>query len=86
MARFNLPKDTAACTFEIPKQAQQTQFAQHNYQDNKGEWTIKKFQGGQEHTLICKITLKQSTSNMARKEIGPVSLNFEIPMFNVSKL
>jgi AP-4 complex subunit mu-1 len=86
MAKFNLPKDTATCNFEIPKNLQQNQFGTHNYQDNKGEWTIKKFQGGQEHTLICKITLKNSTANQARKEIGPVSLSFEIPMFNVSKL
>ena len=55
-------------------------------EENKGEWKINKFQGGQEHTILCKITLKNSTASTARKEIGPVSLNFEIPMFNVSKL
>ena len=60
--------------------------AEHKMEDNKGEWTIKQFKGGQEHTIICKITLKTSTAASARKEIGPVSLNFEIPMFNVSRL
>jgi AP-4 complex subunit mu-1 len=30
--------------------------------------------------------LNTPTAATARKEVGPVSLNFEIPMFNVSKL
>ncbi len=54
--------------------------------DNQAEWTIKKFTGGQEHSLITRITLKSDTASKARKEIGPITLNFEIPMFNVSKL
>ena len=54
--------------------------------ENKGEWTIMKFAGGQDHTIVCKITLKSNTASKAKNEIGPVSLNFEIPMFNVSKL
>jgi len=57
VAKFNLPKDTSACTFEIPK-GTMGQKAEHNMEDNKGEWTINKFQGGQEHTVIAKITLK----------------------------
>ena len=36
--------------------------------------------------MVCKITLKNSTASKAKSEVGPVSLNFEIPMFNVSKL
>lgn len=73
------------CTFEIPKGVQ-GQTAEHKSVENQGEWTIKKFTGGQEHTLIAKITLKTQNTSQARKEIGPISLNFEIPMFNVSKL
>ncbi|CAN0116642.1 unnamed protein product [Discosporangium mesarthrocarpum] len=46
---------------------------------------IKKFQGATEHILKAKITL--STPNMSsRKEVGPVSMQFEIPMYNVSNL
>jgi AP-4 complex subunit mu-1 len=85
IAKFNLPKDTAACTFDIPKGIQ-GQTAQHRFEENKAEWVINKFQGGQEQTLVCKITLKSMPANQARKEIGPISLNFEIPMFNVSRL
>jgi len=54
--------------------------------ENQGEWVIRKFIGGQEHTLIARITLKGTTAMQSRKEIGPVSLAFEVPMFNVSKL
>ena len=44
-AKFGLPKDTATCTFEMPK-GTRGQFAEHKMQENKGEWTIKKFMGG----------------------------------------
>ena len=84
-AKFNLPKDTTSCTFELPK-GTRGQTAQHNLQDNKGEWTINKFSGGHEHNIVCKITLKSPCATKARNEVGPISLNFEIPMFNVSKL
>lgn len=72
-------------------------------------WKIKKFQGGTEQTLRCKvspsssrcatlcwlaslfaclrplqITLASAHSNTVRKEIGPISMQFEIPMYNPS--
>mmetsp|Transcript_2969 Transcript_2969/g.4555 ORF Transcript_2969/g.4555 Transcript_2969/m.4555 type:complete len:157 (-) Transcript_2969:254-724(-) len=43
-ASFNLPKDTATCTFEIPKGIQ-GQRVEHKLAENKGEWVIKQFQG-----------------------------------------
>ena len=39
-----------------------------------------------EHVLLAKITLKNPNAAECRKEIGPVSINFEIPMYNVSRL
>jgi len=47
-------------------------------------WRIKKFSGGAEHTLRCKITLKTASTATVRKEIGPISMQFEIPMYNPS--
>jgi len=32
------------------------------------------------------MTLKNPTAAECRKEIGPISMNFEIPMYNVSNL
>ena len=49
-------------------------------------WIIKKFQGGSEHTLRTRITLSTPAGSTIRKEVGPVSLSFEIPMYNVSNL
>lgn len=41
-AKFNLPKDTTTCTFEIPKGIK-GQKGNHNVVENKGEWTVMKF-------------------------------------------
>lgn len=57
VAKFALPRDTATVTFELPKGVQ-GQHAEHKMMDNVAEWSLKKFTGGQEHTLICKIALK----------------------------
>uniref|UniRef100_A0A7S2SFF0 MHD domain-containing protein n=1 Tax=Mucochytrium quahogii TaxID=96639 RepID=A0A7S2SFF0_9STRA len=62
------------------------QSAEYRPKENKVVWSIKKFQGGSEHTVRAKIDLKEPISAAVRREIGPVSLNFEIPMFNVSNL
>lgn len=35
---------------------------------------------------MVKISLKNPTASESRKEVGPVSMNFEIPMYNVSRL
>ena len=42
IAKFQLPKDTATATFEIPKGVQ-GQTAEHRMEENKGEWIIRKF-------------------------------------------
>eukprot|EP00429_Kryptoperidinium_foliaceum_P008853 CAMPEP_0176008610 /NCGR_PEP_ID=MMETSP0120_2-20121206/3831_1 /TAXON_ID=160619 /ORGANISM="Kryptoperidinium foliaceum, Strain CCMP 1326" /LENGTH=463 /DNA_ID=CAMNT_0017341395 /DNA_START=12 /DNA_END=1402 /DNA_ORIENTATION=- len=50
------------------------------------KWTMKKLPGGSEQTMKAKITLDQPCTSQIRREIGPVNMNFEIPMFNVSNL
>mmetsp|Transcript_13228 Transcript_13228/g.39394 ORF Transcript_13228/g.39394 Transcript_13228/m.39394 type:complete len:439 (+) Transcript_13228:109-1425(+) len=47
---------------------------------------VKKFQGGAELTFRAKLTLSAISTAHTRKEVGPVSLAFEVPMFNVSNL
>ena len=37
-------------------------------------------------TLRAKITMDQPVTASHKKEIGPISLSFEIPMYNVSHL
>ena len=64
--------------------------AEYMPQDNKLVWLIKKFQGGGEYTLRARITLSQAlkpeqASNL-KSLLGPISVTFEIPMYNVSKI
>jgi AP-4 complex subunit mu-1 len=54
--------------------------------DHEVVWSIKKFQGQQEFTLRTRITLSAPSTATIRKEVGPISLSFEIPNYNVSGL
>ena len=62
------------------------QSAEYDAKERQVMWLIKKFQGGTEQTLRCKITLGQPAGATLRKELGPISMSFEIPMYNVSNL
>lgn len=80
-----MPKTTSSVVSELPAGAV-GQSAEYDAKDRKVTWRVKKFQGGQEQTLRCKITLSSSAAASIRKEIGPLALNFEIPMYNPSGL
>jgi len=80
-----LPKSTSSVVSELPVGAV-GQSSEFDAKERKVVWRIKKFQGGQEQTLRSKITLSSAASASIRKEIGPLALNFEIPMYNPSGL
>jgi len=81
-----LPKTAASVSNELGPASGQT--AEYLASEHKLTWTIKKFEGGKELTLKSRVTLSSPVSSTAgiKKEVGPVSLNFEIPMYNVSNL
>lgn len=54
--------------------------------EGKIVWTMKKLPGGTEQTMKAKISLDQPCTTQIRREIGPINMNFEIPMYNVSNL
>jgi len=54
--------------------------------DGKIVWTMKKFIGGSEQTLRAKVALSKPFTSQLQREIGPVNMCFEIPMYNVSNL
>eukprot|EP00617_Octactis_speculum_P002916 CAMPEP_0185795098 /NCGR_PEP_ID=MMETSP1174-20130828/160368_1 /TAXON_ID=35687 /ORGANISM="Dictyocha speculum, Strain CCMP1381" /LENGTH=425 /DNA_ID=CAMNT_0028490371 /DNA_START=34 /DNA_END=1309 /DNA_ORIENTATION=- len=83
--RVPVPSNTASVTAELPPNVvgQQTDY---NATEQRFLWLIKKFQGGSEQSIRIKITLKNPCTTQTRSEIGTVSLNFEIPMYNVSNL
>ena len=83
--RFPVPRTTGTVSTMLDK----TGGPQNcEYRDKQKEvvWNIEKFMGGTEHTLVTKITLIAPCNASTRKEIGPISLDFEIPMYNSSNL
>lgn len=84
-----LPKSTATCSVDLGEAGKGLTGQSHEYiaGEHKLVWTMKKIQGGSEACIKCRVTLSSpiSASNV-KKELGPVSLNFEVPMHNVSNL
>ncbi len=76
-----VPKGTISVSFAGSKD-------QGNYQerDKKIAWTLKKVTGGSEHVLTAKVSLNSQSSVSIQKEFGPVSLQFNLPLFNSSRL
>lgn len=82
--RFPVPQSTVSVSCDLGKTTT-GQIAEFRETDNQVRWAIKRFTGGTEQQLRAKITLSNPSSNV-RREIGPISMNFEIPMYNVSNL
>eukprot|EP01015_Nassula_variabilis_P022449 TRINITY_DN4128_c0_g1_i1.p1 TRINITY_DN4128_c0_g1~~TRINITY_DN4128_c0_g1_i1.p1 ORF type:complete len:447 (+),score=45.18 TRINITY_DN4128_c0_g1_i1:65-1405(+) len=84
--KFQVPKVTSSCHNELVKGAKD-QKVDYNENTKTVQWTVKSVPGGVELTLKTKISLTSNANSYnARKEIGPISTNFEIPMFNVSNM
>lgn len=81
-----LPRTTVAATCTMLTQSPGPASAEYISQDRKILWQIKKFPGTTEQTLKAKVTFSSPCTTQLRKEIGPINLNFEIPMYNVSNL
>ncbi len=60
--------------------------AEYISHEKKLLWTLKKFPGCTEQTMRAKVTLSGPCTSQIRREIGPINMNFEIPMYNVSSL
>ncbi|OQR87251.1 AP-4 complex subunit mu-1 [Thraustotheca clavata] len=82
--RFPVPQNTVSVSCDIGKNTA-GQLAEYRENENQVRWAIKRFPGASEFTLRAKITLSAPSLHV-RREIGPVSMNFEIPMYNVSTL
>jgi len=48
--------------------------------------TLKKLAGGSEVTMRCRVTLPEEHSPNVKREMGPISMAFVIPMYNLSRL
>jgi len=80
---FTVPKSSSGATVELAPQAK-GQTWEYDDGSKTVSWHIRKFVGGAMHAISCKFVLGMGCN--ARKEMGPISLNFEIPMYNVSQL
>lgn len=82
-----MPRCTAAASCNVIS-SPGSGYANAEYVANEGKlvWTMKKFPGGTEQTMRAKVTLNQPCTTQMRREIGPINMTFEIPMYNVSSL
>ena len=77
-----VPRATTSCKCSLPDNAK-GQTAEYSDQDKAVQWTIKKFPGQTEQQIRLRLSVAGPQS---RSEIGPVSLEFEIPMWNPSTM
>lgn len=85
--KFPVPKLASGVSLQLSRGADAAgQSAEFHPQDHKVVWSIKKFQGGAELHLKARITLKEAGGLNVRREIGPISMEFEIPMLSTSNL
>ena len=86
VVKFPVPRCTQNVYFELQNQSKLGQSTDFNQNEKMCYWKINKFLGGAEQMLVVKMTLTQQKAGQFRKELGPISMIFEIPMYNVSKL
>ena len=85
LLRIPMPQTTATVSLDQGMNAV-GQLAEYRDNEKQVRWVIKKFDGGSELQLRCKINLSQPAGASVRREIGPVALTFEVPMYNVSNV
>jgi len=83
-----MPKAILGCSCDLGAgvTGQQTDYSQAT---KTLTWTIKRFEGGQEQFLRAHMSLPShamQAPEKTRKEMGPITMNFEVPMFNASGL
>lgn len=82
---FTLPKAVTSATASLPPAAARgSQTATYTESSRLVEWTVKKWPGGQALSLSTKMVVPGSCD--LKKEMGPISMAFEIPCYNVSQL
>ena len=79
-----VPRGTTAAKCSLPDAAK-GQTAEYVDSDKVVLWAIKKFPGQSEQQLRVRLSLP-SSSPQVRAEIGPVTMDFEIPMWNPSSM
>eukprot|EP01105_Mastigella_eilhardi_P001821 TRINITY_DN1219_c0_g1_i2.p1 TRINITY_DN1219_c0_g1~~TRINITY_DN1219_c0_g1_i2.p1 ORF type:complete len:436 (+),score=80.85 TRINITY_DN1219_c0_g1_i2:269-1576(+) len=76
---FPVPKATESVFFEAA-----TGTTEFNQSSCTVTWRAGQLLGGSEHTLRTKVTLSQPCTSSVKKEVGPVNMQFDVPMWNCS--
>lgn len=96
--RAELPTDTTALAVRVCLPLPSTTVsaaadfrssgASHSYEWREAErelcWTVPRFSGGVEHQAQVRFTTTEAITAAMRREVGPVSLYFEIPQYNLT--
>ena len=85
LARIPMPQSTATVSLDLGANPQ-GQLAEYRDNEKQVRWVIKKFDGASELQLRAKVNLSRPAGPSVRREIGPIALTFEVPMYNVSNL
>merc|ERR1712083_867926 len=80
-----VPKCSTSVTSDLSSSVT-GQTADYDADKNMYVWRIKKFQGGTEEQIRLRIVLSKQHTASIRKEIGPIAMKFEIPMYSVSNV
>ena len=83
---FNSPKDTQSVYFNLPKELKEIHKVDYDQNEHLCRWKIPKITGGSENTLDVKFTLQVNKPSLCRKELGPITMTFEIPNYNISHM
>mmetsp|Transcript_24981 Transcript_24981/g.42707 ORF Transcript_24981/g.42707 Transcript_24981/m.42707 type:complete len:232 (-) Transcript_24981:72-767(-) len=81
--QFTVPKTSTGASVELMPNAK-GQTGEYDDATKTVTWMIRKFIGATQQTLSCKFVVSASCN--VKKEMGPISMSFEIPMYNVSQL
>ncbi|KAJ9454869.1 AP-4 complex subunit mu [Diplonema papillatum] len=85
LIKFAVPKVTNSVAVDF-RGGSQNQTYEYKSADKVVVWLIKQFNGSTEQVCKARISFSQPTTQAIRREIGPISMNFEIPMYIVSGL
>jgi AP-4 complex subunit mu-1 len=82
-----IPKGAIGATARLPKHVTaSTQHVMYDAAEKQIVWQFKKLPGGSDHECSVQISLQSERIPNVRREIGPLSLTFQIPTFSASDL
>lgn len=86
LVKFSVPKSCSSVHFEKEVKTELGQATDYIENEKACYWKIVKFVGGSEHSLTTRVTVPSQKPGDLRKELGPVSMTFEISNYNISKI